>query len=75
MREEDILLWPDGFWCFRFELRDGINRDSQYRVVPYESDRWEQLGQTRAYTRGQSLGASRSHRPGRMPVDVEHGLA
>ena len=52
MREEDILLWPDGSWCFRFELRlrDGLIRDYQYRVVSYQSDEWDKVAQTRAYT-------------------------
>ena len=51
MREEDILLWPDGFWCFRFELHlgvareypNGLPRGYQHRVVPYQSEEWHKL--------------------------------
>ena len=53
MREEDILLWPDGSWCFRFEirLRDGLIRNSQYRAVSYQSDEWDRVVHTRAYAK------------------------
>ena len=55
MREEDILLWPDGFWCFRFELRDGFKRDYQYRVVQYQSEQWQKMSQWPRYSRDVSL--------------------
>ena len=35
---EDVLLWPDGFWCFREELSPAFMREDTYRVVPYDSD-------------------------------------
>lgn len=39
MSEEDILLWPDGKWCYVYEyhyLCD--NENDYYAVVPFGSD-------------------------------------
>jgi hypothetical protein len=43
MREEDILFWPDGYWCYRCEVRRGWTRDYEYRVIPYQSEQWQIL--------------------------------
>jgi hypothetical protein len=37
---EDILLWPDDFWCFRNELSKEFLRGDNYRVVSRHSDEW-----------------------------------
>jgi hypothetical protein len=37
---EDILLWPDNFWCFRNELSNEFLRADDYRVVSRHSDEW-----------------------------------
>ena len=29
---EDVILWPDGYWCFRFELYDHPHRSVNYKV-------------------------------------------
>ena len=29
---EDVILWPDGYWCFRFELEEHSHRSSNYKV-------------------------------------------
>ena len=29
---EDVILWPDGYWCFRFELEDHPHRPSNDKV-------------------------------------------
>ena len=29
---EDVILWPDGYWCFRFELEEHPLRSSNYKV-------------------------------------------
>jgi len=39
-RPDDILLWPDDFWCFRSELREEFLREDNYRVVSSHSDEW-----------------------------------
>jgi len=40
---EDILLWPDGFWCFREELSPHFLRPDDYRVVTHQSEEWSTL--------------------------------
>lgn len=43
MNPEDVLLWWDGFWCFRkdynpeFAAKLGYN----YRIIPEKSDEWQ----------------------------------
>ena len=29
---EDVILWPDGYWCFRFELEEHPHRSGNYKV-------------------------------------------
>ena len=36
----DILVWPDGFWCFRKELKATMQRDDNYRVIYFDSEEW-----------------------------------
>jgi len=43
MQPEDILLWPDGFWCFREDFNDGFMRGNDYRVVALLSVEWWEL--------------------------------
>ncbi len=43
---DDILLWPDGFWCFRKEFSEGFLRQDDYRVILHHSDEW--LSHTRS---------------------------
>ena len=37
---DDILLWQDGFWCFREELSPKFLRDDSYRNIVCGSDEW-----------------------------------
>jgi len=43
---DDILLWPDGFWCFRKEFSEEFLRQDDYRVILRHSDEW--LSRTRS---------------------------
>ncbi len=47
MNPNDILLWSDGFWCFREEHSKEFMRSDDFRVVEYHSAEWHQL-----YSRG-----------------------
>jgi len=38
MNPDDVLLWPDGFWCFQEELSPAFLRDDTYRVIPSGSE-------------------------------------
>jgi hypothetical protein len=40
---EDVLLWPDGFWCFRDEFSPRFLRAEDYRVIPHGSEEWARL--------------------------------
>ena len=43
MYPDDILLWPDGFWCFREEYAPTFLREDNYRVVKRSSYEWRAL--------------------------------
>ena len=43
MHPEDIIIWPDGFWCFREEFCADFLRDNNYRIVEHSADKWLQL--------------------------------
>ena len=44
---EDILLWPDGFWCLRYEHSDHSGaRSDDYEVIPFGTPRWESVNET-----------------------------
>jgi len=36
----DLLLWEDGFWCFREEFSEQWLRAQDYRVVVCNSEEW-----------------------------------
>jgi hypothetical protein len=36
----DILVWPDRFWCFREELCQEFLRSDNYRAISCSSDEW-----------------------------------
>jgi len=40
---EDILLWPDAFWCFREEYSPEMGRDAGYRVILHHSPEWSKF--------------------------------
>ncbi len=46
MYPDNILLWPDGFWCYRDELSPDFMRDEDYKVVLHHSDQWQKLLRT-----------------------------
>lgn len=31
---EDILLWADGTWCYRYEEHEFAHMSDDYRVIP-----------------------------------------
>jgi hypothetical protein len=37
---DDVLVWRDGFWCFRVEHRREFQRDDNYSVILQDSDEW-----------------------------------
>jgi hypothetical protein len=43
MKPDDILLWQDGFWCFREELDPKFLRNHYYRVIPCDSEEGQRV--------------------------------
>lgn len=46
--EGDIILWPDKYWCFRYEIEEikrHTNRSDDYEVIYYlqEKDKYIKL--------------------------------
>jgi hypothetical protein len=46
MYPDNILLWPDGFWCFRDELNQNFLRADNYRVILRQTDEWLRIKRT-----------------------------
>jgi hypothetical protein len=40
---DDVLVWPDGFWCFRAENSAAFLRSSDYRELRCGTTEWESL--------------------------------
>jgi len=43
MYPDNILIWPDGFWCFREELNPDFLRDDNYRVIEHNTEEWVRI--------------------------------
>ncbi len=43
MNPQDMMLWQDGFWCFREEHCEEFLRKDDYRIVAHSSDEWHAL--------------------------------
>lgn len=37
--QEDIFVWPDGAWCYRYELAEMTHMSDDYEVVPFGTSR------------------------------------
>ncbi len=37
MNDEDILVWSDGTWCYRYELWEMTHMSDDYLVLSYDS--------------------------------------
>jgi hypothetical protein len=35
---EDIMMWADDDWCYRYELTEMTHRSDDYRVIPFGSE-------------------------------------
>lgn len=44
MQSEDICEWPDGTWCYGYELEEMLTfMSDDYQVHEMDSDRWTAL--------------------------------
>lgn len=60
MKPDDILLWQDGFWCYRNELDRRFLRNNYYRAIPRNSDEGHKIIAERS-TRRLQLDPPRAH--------------
>jgi len=40
---EDIYLWPDGTWCYRYELEEMLHMSDDYRVYYFDTKAYNEL--------------------------------
>lgn len=40
---EDILLWPDGVWCYRYESKDMTHKSDDYGVLYFDSEEYNKF--------------------------------
>jgi len=43
MNIEDLLMWSDGTWCYRYELSEMNHMSDDYRVIAFDSDEYKGL--------------------------------
>ena len=43
MNIEDLLMWSDGTWCYRYELSEMNHMSDDYRVIAFDSDEYKEL--------------------------------
>ncbi len=43
MNPNNLLVWPDGFWCYQEEYCEDFLRDQNYRVVEVDSEEGKAL--------------------------------
>jgi hypothetical protein len=43
MNSDDVLLWPDSTWCYRYELSEYGFMGDDYQVLKYDTDAWERF--------------------------------
>jgi hypothetical protein len=46
----DILLWRDGYWCYRKEFCPFTKPNFQYEVIPEKSVSWQTFVAGRPFT-------------------------
>ena len=46
---EDIILWPDGTWCYRHELTEYGHMSDDYVVLEYGTTSWSNFLKEEGY--------------------------
>lgn len=41
MKTDDVLVWPDGTWCYRHELHEMSHMSDDYLTLLEDSPEWE----------------------------------
>jgi len=65
MHEEpgDILLWPDGSWCYREEFHEALLHGNTYQIVRRGSEEWIKINSRVAATSAPFNSLTRRSRP------------
>lgn len=40
---EDIILWPDDMWCYRYELAEMTHKSDDYLIIKYGTKEHEAI--------------------------------
>jgi len=40
---EDIILWPCGEWCYRYELEEMTHKSDDYQIIKYGTEEHEEI--------------------------------
>ena len=40
---DDILLWPNGSWCYRSDIQDMSHLSDDYQVLRADSKQWHEF--------------------------------
>ena len=43
MNPDDIVIWPDAYWCFASELSEHNHRSDDYQIVRVNTAKWQEL--------------------------------
>lgn len=47
INSEDMILWPNGDWCYRHELAEfGRNKSDDFETIPFATARWHTVMDT-----------------------------
>lgn len=50
---DDILLWPNGSWCYRSDVQDMSHLSDDYQVLRADSEQWHEFIQMEEEYAGQ----------------------
>lgn len=40
---DDVMVWPDGTWCYRDDGADMRHHSDDYYVIPADTPEWERF--------------------------------
>lgn len=40
---EDVFLWPDGVWCYRYEFEEMTHKSDDYQIIKYGTKEHEAI--------------------------------
>ena len=46
---EDVIKWPDGTWCYRYELPEFSHKTDDYEVLSFDASEWHKFMDAQDY--------------------------